>query len=309
MIYNVIIVGSGPSGHTAATYLARANLSPLMLEGDSSGEVIAGGLLTTTKTVENFPGFPEGIDGYELTERFKQQSLRFGTTIRSESVVNIVKRDDGLFDVHTGMNTYQTRAIIIATGSTPNRLYVPGYDDFWHRGISTCAICDGGLPCYRDVPIAVVGGGDSACEEALHLSHTASEVYLIHRRDTLRASKIMIDRVFANDKIKPIWNSEIVEIFGNKHIETIRIRNTKDHNVKDISVRGLFVAIGHKPNSAFISDIVSTDVNGYIITNNKQETSQKGIWAVGDVQDPHYRQAITAAGSGCVAALEVERWL
>lgn len=309
MIYNVIVVGSGPSGHTAATYLARANLSPLMLEGDSSGEVIAGGLLTTTKTVENFPGFPEGIDGYELTERFKQQSLRFGTTIRSESVVNIVKRDDELFDVHTERNIYQTRAIIIATGSTPNRLYVPGYDDFWHRGISTCAVCDGGLPCYRDVPIAVVGGGDSACEEALHLSHTASEVYLIHRRDTLRASKIMIDRVKANDKIKPIWNSEIVEILGNKHIETIRIRNTKDHAITDVSVRGLFVAIGHKPNSAFLSDIVSTDANGYIITNNKQETSQKGIWAIGDVQDPHYRQAITAAGSGCVAALEVERWL
>ena len=308
MSYNVVIIGSGPAGHTAAIYLSRANLSPLMLEGDSSGEIISGGLLTTTKIVENFPGFPEGVEGYELTERFKAQSVRFGTKIISETVTKVEKCDDG-FDIHTDTNIYKTKSIIVATGSTPKRLYVPGYDKLWHRGISTCAVCDGGLKIFRNVPIAVVGGGDSACEEALHLAHTASRVYLIHRRDALRASKIMIDRVFKNEKIQPIWNSEIVEINGETHIELIKIKNIINDTIIELPIKGLFVAIGHKPNSEFISDIVSTDTNGYILTNEKKETSQKGIWAVGDVQDPHYRQAITAAASGCVAALEVERWL
>lgn len=309
MIYNVIIVGSGPAGHTAALYLSRANLSPLMLEGDSSGEIVSGGLLTTTKIVENFPGFPEGIDGFELTERFKEQSLKFGTQIISETANSINKNDDGTFLVTTSQNTYNTKTIIIATGSTPNRLYIPGYDEFWHKGISTCAVCDGGLPCYRKVPLAVVGGGDSACEEALHLSHTASKVYLIHRRDTLRASKIMIDRVLKNEKIVPIWNSEVIEVKGITHIDKLILKNTVDNTISELDVRGLFVAIGHTPNSHFVKEILKLDKTGYIITNEHKETNIKGIWAVGDVQDPHYRQAITAAGSGCIAALEVERWL
>lgn len=308
MIHNVVIIGSGPAGHTAAIYLARANLSPLMLEGDSTGEIISGGLLTTTKVVENFPGFPEGIDGYDLTERFKEQSIKFGTKILSESVIKVEKYDD-IFDVYTKTSIYKTKTIIVATGSTPKRLYIPGYDKFWHKGISTCAICDGGLSCYRSVPIAVAGGGDSACEEALHLAHTASKVFLIHRRDKLRASKIMQDRVFKNSKIEVIWNSEIEEIKGEKTIETLILKNVFHNTISDLSVRGLFVALGHTPNSEFISNIVNTDTNGYIKTNEKKETSQKGIWAVGDVQDPHYRQAITAAASGCIAALEVERWL
>lgn len=308
MIYNVIIIGSGPAGHTSAIYLARANLSPLMLEGDLSGEIISGGLLTTTKIVENFPGFPEGVDGYELTERFKEQSIKFGTKVISETVLKVEKCNN-IFDVYTSSSIYKTKSIIIATGSTPKRLYIPGYDEFWHKGISTCAICDGGLLCYRNVPIAVVGGGDSACEEALHLSHTASKVFLIHRRDKLRASKVMQDRVFKNPKIELIWNSEIKEIIGKKNIETLRIKNVIHNTMSELNIRGLFVALGHKPNSEFISNIVNTDTNGYIITNEKKETSQEGIWAVGDVQDPHYKQAITAAGSGCVAALEVERWL
>lgn len=309
MSNNVVIIGSGPAGHTAALYLARANLNPLMLEGDSSGEVISGGLLTTTKIVENYPGFPEGVDGYGLTERFKKQSLRFGTQIISETANQIIQNEDGTFNIITPQSTYHTRAVIISTGSTPNRLYIPGYDDFWHRGISTCAVCDGGLPCYRKVPLAVVGGGDSACEEALHLSHTASKVYLIHRRDTLRASKIMIDRVLKNEKILPIWNSEVVEIKGDKHIEKLILKNTVDGSLSDLEIRGLFVAIGHTPNSQFVKELIETDSTGYIITNERKETSVKGIWAAGDVQDPHYRQAITAAGSGCIAALEVERWL
>ncbi len=309
MIHNVIIIGSGPAGHTSAIYLSRANLEPLMLEGDSSGEIMAGGLLTTTKIVENFPGFPEGVDGYELTERFKQQSLRFGTKIISESVIKVDKSSDDIFNVHTSSTIYKTRAIIIATGSTPIRLYIPGYDKFWHNGISTCAVCDGGLPCYKNVSIAVVGGGDSACEEALHLAHTASKVFLIHRRDKLRASKIMQDRVIKNTKIEIIWNTEIIEIIGESHIETLKLKNVIYNTISELHVRGLFVALGHKPNSDFISNIVNTDSHGYIITNEKKETSQIGIWAVGDVQDPHYKQAITASASGCIAGLEVERWL
>jgi thioredoxin reductase (NADPH) len=309
MVYSVIIIGSGPAGHTSAIYLSRANLSPLMLEGDSTGEVVSGGLLTTTKVVENFPGFPEGVDGYELTEKFKEQSIKFGTKIISEKVLKVEICDDNLFNIYTSESIYKTKSIVVATGSTPNRLYIPGYDTFWHKGISTCAICDGGLPCYRNVPIAVVGGGDSACEEALHLAHTASKVFLIHRRDKLRASKIMQDRVFKNSKIELVWNSEIEEVIGKSNLEVLKLKNTFTGEKYELNVRGLFVALGHKPNSGFISNIVNTDANGYIITNEKKETSQKGIWAAGDVQDPHYRQAITAAASGCIAALEVERWL
>jgi thioredoxin reductase (NADPH) len=310
MLYNVIIIGSGPAGHTAALYLARSNLNPLMLEGDSSGDVISGGLLTTTKTVENYPGFPEGIDGYELTERFKQQSVRFGTTIISETATKITKNEDGTFIIQTPQTEYHTKAVIISTGSTPSRLYVPGYDTFWHKGISTCAICDGGLPCYRNVPITVVGGGDSACEEALHLSHTASIVYLIHRRDTLRASKIMVDRVLKNPKIVPIWNNEVVEIRGGEHVEKLILKNiVSEEVITELEVTGLFVAIGHVPNSQFVKGLVETDKSGYIITNERKETNVEGIWAAGDVQDPHYRQAITAAGSGCMVALNVEKWL
>jgi thioredoxin reductase (NADPH) len=308
MISNVAIIGSGPAGHTAALYLARANLKPIMFEGDSCGDVVAGGLLTTTKVVENYPGFPQGIDGYELTERFKEQSLRFGNRIISESV-NRIKKEDNIFELTTSCGTqYRTRSVIIATGSTPRGLDITGYREFWHHGVSTCAVCDGGLPCFRDVPVAVVGGGDSACEEAMHLSHTASKVYLIHRRDTLRASKIMIERVMNNPKIVPIWNTEVIEIIGGDHVEILKLRNI-NRDVQELHVNGLFVAIGHDPNSQFVKNLVDLDTNSYIITNGRMKTTVSGIWAAGDVQDPHYRQAITAAGSGCIAALEVERYL
>lgn len=307
-MYNVIIIGSGPAGHTAALYLARANLSPVLIEGTSSDTLFPGGLLTTTKIVENYPGFPKGVDGYELTERFKEQSTKFGTTILSETVTSITPTE-GTFEVHTDKTTHKTRSVIIATGSTPYRLNIPGYDTFWHKGISTCAVCDGGLPCFRKVPIAVVGGGDSACEEALHISHTASTVYLIHRRNTLRASKIMAERVLSNPKIVPVWDSEVVRVSGDKHVESIHLKNTVTQEITELNVRGLFVAIGHQPNSAFVSNLVELDATGYIKTSRAMETSFPGIWAAGDVQDPKYRQAITAASSGCIAALEVERWL
>ena len=304
MINNVIVIGSGPAGHTAALYLARANLTPLMLEGDSCGDIMSGGLLTTTKIVENYPGFPNGVGGYDLTEMFKEQSKKFGNKIISEDAIEI-KNNENIFEIKTSKNIYKTKSIIIATGSTPNRLYIPGYDKFWHNGVSTCAVCDGSF--YKNKIVAVIGGGDSACEDALHLSNIAKQVYLIHRRDKLRASKIMIDRVFKNTKIKIIWDSELIEIKGNNNVEKI-ILKTKDE-LTNLDVRGVFVAIGHKPNSKLVSSFIKTDENGYIITNRKYNTNVEGIWAVGDVQDPHYRQAITAAGSGCVAALEVERWL
>ena len=307
-IRNVLIIGSGPAAHTAALYLARANLHPLLLEGDSQGEVVSGGLLTTTKTVENYPGFPEGIDGFELTVRFKEQSLKFGTEILSETATKIVQQD-GYFEVHTPVQVHKAKRILLATGSTPNRLPAIGYDKFWHRGISTCAVCDGGLPVYRNQRLAVVGGGDSACEEALHLAHTASQVFLIIRRDEMRASKIMADRALSHSKIIPIWTSVVEEIQGETHVERLVIKSLETGAVNNLEVRGVFVAIGHTPNSQFVKDLVKTDAVGYIITNEKQETSCKGIWAAGDVQDPHYRQAITAAGSGCKAALEIERSL
>jgi thioredoxin reductase (NADPH) len=303
---NAIVIGSGPAAHTACIYLARANLAPLMLEGDSSGKVVAGGLLTTTKTVENFPGFPSGIDGLQLTDNFRKQSEAFGTQIISETAVSVRQsRSDGTFLVlTTDGSEYFSRAIILATGSTPKGLDVSGYDAFWGRGISTCAVCDGSLPCYRNVPIAVVGGGDSACEEALHLAKTASVVYLIHRRGELRASKIMADRVLAHPKIRPVWNSVITEIHGGKRVEAVTL-NGQD----SLDVSGVFVAIGHTPNTEFLRGFVELDAEGYIVTGRDMSTSVKGVWAAGDVQDRHYKQAITAAGSGCMAALELERWL
>jgi thioredoxin reductase (NADPH) len=309
-IYNVIVIGSGPAGHTCCLYLSRANLEPLMLEGGDNLEVISGGLLTTTKTVENFPGFPEGVDGYDLTVRFKEQSLKFGTNIISETCTSIVKLPDGLFQVHaTNNQTFITKSVVIATGSTPQKLNVPGYNKFWHKGISTCAVCDGGLPCFKNVPLAVVGGGDSACEEALHLAHTASYVYLLCRKNELRASKIMSQRLLSHPKIKVLWNCEVKEINGDKTVENIMVYNNSTFERFILPIRGLFVAIGHNPNSSFVKDLVECDSFGYIVTTPDMRTSVPGIWSVGDVQDKKYKQAITAASSGCIAALEIERWL
>lgn len=307
-IYNVIIIGSGPAGQTCGLYLARANTNPLMIEGDFSQEICPGGLLTTTKIVENFPGFPDGIDGYELTERFKAQSTKFGLNIVTNSATSIDKSDNG-FIIHCSEKQYHTRSVIIATGSTPNKLPITGYDNFIHKGISTCAVCDAGLPCFRNVEIAVVGGGDSACEEALYITNTASKVYLIHRRNSLRASKIMQDRVFKNPKIQIIWDTEIIQVDGKDHLEKLQLHNTKTQELSELSVAGLFVAIGHKPNTEFIKEFIELDANGYIITDKYMRTSIPGIWACGDVQDTNWKQAITAAASGCIAALDAEKWL
>lgn len=307
-IHNTIIVGSGPAGHTCGLYLARANLNPLMLEGDYDQQVYPGGLLTTTKTVENFPGFPEGIDGYELTENFKKQSTKFGLKIISETATKIEKQND-MFIVYTTLSKYFCKTVVIATGSTPNKLPIIGYDNFVHKGISTCAVCDAGLPCFRNVEIAVVGGGDSACEEALYISHTASKVYLIHRRDQLRASKIMQERVFNNKKIQLIWNTEIQEVNGDIFLESLTLKNNKTNQISELNAKGLFVAIGHTPNSQIVKDFVNLDKNGYITTDKHMKTNVDGLFSCGDVQDPHWKQAITASATGCICALEIEKYL
>lgn len=307
-LFDCIIIGSGPAGHTAGLYLARANLNILMLEGDFDLEIAAGGLLGTTKIVENFPGFPDGVDGCELTEKFKQQSTKFGLKIESKTAKSINLNGDGTFVVSTRTQNYNTKTIIIATGSTPNKLPIDSYDKYSHKGISTCAVCDAGLPCYRNVPIAVVGGGDSAMEEALHISHTASIVYVIHRRNKFRASKILQERVLNHPKIKVIWDTQIKEVCGDKYVESLMLVHN-DGTESTLDVAGLFIAVGHRPNSEFVKDLVELDNNKYIATSSGNSTSVKGIWAAGDVQDPKYKQAITAAASGCVSALEVEKYL
>lgn len=303
------MIGSGPAGHTACIYLARANLQPLMLEGDSSDGVAPGGLLTTTKEVENFPGFPDGVLGYDLTDNFRKQSEKFGTKIISEMVIQI-KKQEKCFSVETKENVYQTKAILIATGSNPKHLAVPGYTEFWQKGISSCAVCDGSLPVFRKVPIAVVGGGDTACEEALHLAHTASKVYLIHRRDKLRASSVMTNRVLQHPKIEMIWDTEVVEISGDTSVKILLLENVLTKEIQSLEVRGLFVAIGHTPNTKFVKDLIDLDNEGRIITDETYRTNVEGIWAAGDCQDRNnWRQAITSAGSGCAASLEIGRWL
>lgn len=309
-IENVVIIGSGPAGHTAAIYAARANLNPVMLEGFMAGGVAAGGQLTTTTEVENFPGFPEGIDGTHLTTYFRAQSARFGTRIFTETV-DSVDLSGKPFVVRTSERELRARALIIATGATAKTLQIPGNEGFWQRGISACAVCDGALPMYRNQLLFVVGGGDTAAEEATHLARYGSKVFVVHRRDALRASKIMQKRLLTNPKIEMIWESEVVEAVGNEHrLTALKIRNLKTGEVRDVPAGGLFYAIGHVPNSAFLKGQLKTDEVGYIVTTpGTTRTSVPGVFAAGDVQDKYWRQAVTAAGTGCMAALEVERFL
>ncbi|MFN3603218.1 MAG: thioredoxin-disulfide reductase [Leptonema sp. (in: bacteria)] len=312
-IHKVVIIGSGPAAHTAAIYAARANLSPVLFEGFMAGGIAAGGQLTTTTEVENFPGFPDGIGGIELMERMKAQSLRFGTKIISETIskVEFSTRPfrlwrEGFEDVEPVL----AHAVIIATGATAKRLQIKGEDIFWQKGISACAVCDGALPLFRNKPLVVVGGGDSACEEATYLTKFGSIVYLVHRRDTLRASKIMQERVFKNAKIKPIWNSIAIEAMGSEVLEKIKIQDIQTGEITELEANGLFYAIGHKPNTEPFVGQLELDSDGYIITKSgTTQTSVPGVFAAGDVQDKKYRQAITAAGTGCMAALECEKYL
>lgn len=306
---HLLIIGSGPAGYTAAIYAARANLAPVLFEGFFSGP--AGGQLMTTTDVENFPGFPEGITGPELVDNFRKQALRFGTTVFTEDVtdIDLSKRP---FHVKSKKHTYIADSIIISTGATANRLEIPGAgdDEFWQKGVTACAVCDGAAPIFRNQPLFVIGGGDSAVEEASFLTKFGSKVYIVHRRDKLRASKIMQERALNHPKIEIIWDSEIVKIEGDSVVRDVLIKNNKTGETSKHKAGGVFFAIGHTPNVAFLKGQLALEENGYIkVKKGTTKTSVKGVFAAGDVQDHEYRQAITAAGSGCMAALEAERWL
>ncbi|HXT28497.1 MAG TPA: thioredoxin-disulfide reductase [Vicinamibacterales bacterium] len=302
-VRNVIVIGSGPAGLTAALYTARANLKPLVIEG-----LEAGGQLMLTTLVENWPGYRDGIDGPDLMAAMREQAQRFGAEIIRGNVTSVDLLSHP-FTVKTSDAEYRARALIVATGASARLLGLASERSLLGHGVSTCATCDGYF--FRGKPIAVVGGGDSAMEEAIFLTRFASHVTVVHRRDTLRASKIMQDKAFANPKISFEWNADVEEIkdTGKGEVTSMVIRNHQTGNVKDIPVDGVFVAIGHTPNTALFNGQLDTDANGYIVTHAGSRTSVPGVFACGDVQDHVYRQAITAAGSGCMAAIDAEKYL
>jgi len=307
-VKELVIIGSGPAGHTAAIYAARANLRPFMFEGYAAGGP-AGGQLTTTTEVENFPGFPEAVEGPELMRLFREQSARFGTEMVGEDVSE-VDFSKQLFTVKSENREVKTKAVIIATGATARRMGVPNEEKMWNNGMSACAVCDGALPFFRNQPLMVIGGGDTAVEEATYLTMFGSVVYLVHRRDELRASKIMQKRALENEKIEIMWNTVLEDAVGEQFVTGAQVKNVKSMEVKEIPVAGIFYAIGHTPNTQAFKGQIDLDESGYIkVKEGTQESSVEGVFAAGDVQDHKYRQAVTAAGSGCAAALEAERWL
>ena len=311
-VENLVIVGSGPAGYTAAIYAARANLAPLLITGFQDGGIPGGQLMTTTH-VENFPGFPDGILGPELMDRLKAQAVRWGTRL-VEADAERIDLSQRPFRIEADGQTIQAQAVILATGASANRLGLPSEARFWNAGISACAICDGATPQFRQVELAVVGGGDSACEEAVYLTKYGSRVHLIVRSDRLRASKAMADRVLANPAIQVHWNRQIRDCSGGDWLEAIELVDPNgDPNggaSEHLPVRGLFYAIGHTPNTRLVRDQLQVDAKGYVITQpGRPDTSIEGVYAAGDVADAEWRQGITAAGSGCQAALAAERWL
>ncbi len=302
-IHDVVIVGSGPAGWTAAIYTARAGLKPVVI----AGAVSAGGALMQTTEVENFPGWPEGILGPELMEKFQEQAERFGADLRYEDALSM-KLDGEVKEIVTDKDTYRAKTVILALGSEYKKLGLPGEEELSGKGVSYCATCDGFF--FRNQEIAVVGGGDSAVTEAQFLSRFGATVHVIHRRDQLRASQIMADRLLGNDKVKMHWNSVVESINGSSKLESLTLRDTLTGETRELPVTGLFVAIGHEPRTAFIKDQVTLDERGYIsVAEPSTATSVPGVFACGDVVDSRYQQAITAAGQGCKAALDAEAYL
>lgn len=309
----LLIIGSGPAAWTCAVYAARANLDPVVYEGDVSREMIPGGQLMFTTDIENYPGFPDAVNGPELMERMKNQAIRFGTRVISES---IVKTDFSSLPhrlTTSGGNIVEAYAVVIATGARANWLGLDNEERLARTGggVSACAVCDGALPFFRGKRLVVVGGGDTAMEEATYLTKYASEVVIVHRRDTFRASKLMAKRVLENPKIRVQWNSEVVDVLGGEEITAVKLRDTATGTISTLECGGLFIAIGHTPNTAFLKGQLKLEASGYVCTPSpwRTATSVGGVFAAGDVMDSYYRQAITAAGTGCMSALEAERWL
>lgn len=301
-VREVLILGSGPAGLTAAIYCARANLKPLVIEG-----LDAGGQLMNTTDVENYPGFPDGVQGPEMMELFKKQAARFGTELVAGDVTR-VDLSSRPFHVWTDEKEFVSKALIIATGASPRTLDVPGEKEYAGHGVSYCATCDGFF--FRDQEIVVVGGGDTAMEEALFLTKFGSRVSVVHRRDKLRASKIMADRALAHEKIEFVWDSVVEQVLGDgKKVTSIRVRNVKTDEVSERPCGGFFVGIGHVPNSKIVEGVVAADDQGYLELQGGSRSNVEGVFLAGDIHDHTYRQAVTAAGAGCRAAIDCERWL
>lgn len=302
----LVIIGSGCAGWTAAIYAARANLNPLLITG-----LHPGGLLTTTTVVENFPGFSKGIDGHQLMTEMQEQAVRFGTRVQYLSKVETADLTSGPFTLFVDKKIIETKALIVAVGAGHRRLGVPGERELENKGVTFCATCDGALPVFRNKPLVVVGGGDTACEEAMYLSRFGSPVYLVHRRDTLRASRIMAERTLANANIRPIWNSVVEEVFdvSQDQVTGVRLQNVVTGEAGTLDCAGVFVAIGHVPNTEVFRTQLDMNPAGYLRLLEGSRTNIPGVFAAGDCADSVYRQAITAAGMGCMAAIDAERWL
>jgi thioredoxin reductase (NADPH) len=304
---DVVIIGSGPAGYTAAIYTARANLSPVLLASEADGQLIPGGQLMFTTEVENFPGFPEGIQGMDLMDLMRKQALRFGVEIIEETVAEAEFQPGGPFRVKSGSDWIETRSVIVATGASAQWLQLPDESKYRNRGLSACAVCDGMF--FRNQEVMVVGGGDTAIEEALTLVRHASKVTIVHRRDALRASNIMQKRATENPKIRFLWNTVITGYGGEDVLQTVMLKDVTTGKEWTEPISGIFMGIGHHPNTEFLRGVIDLDAQGYIVTRNEVETSIEGVFAAGDVHDRHYRQAITAAAFGCMAGLRAERWL
>jgi thioredoxin reductase (NADPH) len=316
-VEKIVIIGSGPAAWSCAIYAARANLKPLVYEGALTEEnrlkgTLPLGQLNLTTEVENYAGFPSGVEGPELMLKMREQSTKQGTRVETADIVSADLKQYPFRLTDSNGSTITALTVVIATGASANYLGLASEEAFKNLGVSACAVCDGALPRFREKPLVVVGGGDSACEEASYLSKFASRVYLVHRRDALRASKVMADRTLANPKIRPVWDSAVDEVLGNEEdgVTAVRVKNLLNDEMTTLEATGMFVAIGHTPNTKFLQGQLATDDKGFLIVDSpRTHTSVEGVFAAGDVADPIYKQAITAAGMGCKAALDAERWL